>query len=164
MCSTLGLFIFSPAVSSLSRSLTKLQCISDELEKAKATAEKANMAKTNFLARVSHELRTPLHAILGMLELVEQSKLLSIVRKTSVAFRSAKVAFSHSFAERKATIKDRKLLSDQRAKIRLANEASTSLLTLANDLTSTHTKLKIAMPLRIKEVSVAVEKGCSGGV
>ena len=125
-----GLFIFSPAVSSLSRSLTKLQCISDELEKAKATAEKANMAKTNFLARVSHELRTPLHAILGMLELVEQSK----------------------------------LLSDQRAKIRLANEASTSLLTLANDLTSTHTKLKIAMPLRIKEVSVAVEKGCSGGV
>lgn len=95
-----GLFIFSPAVSSLSRSMTKLQCISDELEKAKVTAEKANMAKTNFLARVSHELRTPLHAILGMLELVEQSK----------------------------------LLSDQRAKIRLANEASTSLLTLVDDL------------------------------
>lgn len=72
-----GLFIFSPAVGSLSRSLTKLQCISDELEKAKGTAEKANMAKTNFLARISHELRTPLHAILGMLELVEQSKLRS---------------------------------------------------------------------------------------
>ena len=35
----------------------------------------------------------------------------SIVRKTSVAFRSAKVAFFHSFAERKATIKDRTMLS-----------------------------------------------------
>ena len=40
------------------------------------------------------------------------SNVLSIVRKTSVAFRSAKVAFFHSFAERKATIKDRTMLSD----------------------------------------------------
>ena len=37
---------------------------------------------------------------------------LSIVRKTSVAFRSAKVAFFHSFAERKATIKDRTMLNE----------------------------------------------------
>ena len=70
-----GLFVFSPAVASLSRSLTQLHSISDELKKAKVTAEKANMAKTDFLARVSHELRTPLHAILGMLGLVEHSKL-----------------------------------------------------------------------------------------
>jgi len=70
-----GLFVFSPAVASLSRSLTQLHGISDELKKAKVTAEKANMAKTDFLARVSHELRTPLHAILGMLGLVAQSKM-----------------------------------------------------------------------------------------
>ncbi len=75
-----GLFVFSPAVASLSRSLTQLHAISDELEKEKVTAEKANMAKTDFLARVSHELRTPLHAILGMLGLVEQSKLPRIQR------------------------------------------------------------------------------------
>ena len=36
---------------------------------------------------------------------------LSRERKTSVAFRSAKVAFSRSFAERKTTIKNRSMLS-----------------------------------------------------
>ena len=41
----------------------------------------------------------------------EMSSRVSIVRKTSVAFRWAKVAFFHSFAERKATIKDRSMLS-----------------------------------------------------
>ena len=95
-----GLFVFSPAATSLTRSLTKLHQTSYELENAKEAAEKANSAKTDFLRRVSHELRTPLHAILGMLGLVEQSKL------------------SHG----------------QRNKIRLANEASTSLLSLVNDL------------------------------
>jgi len=70
-----GLFIFSPAVASLRRSFSQLGAISNELRNAKVIAEKANMAKTDFLARVSHELRTPLHAILGMLELVEGNKL-----------------------------------------------------------------------------------------
>ena len=37
--------------------------------------------------------------------------LVSIVRKISVAFRFAKVAFFYSFAERKATIKDRTMLN-----------------------------------------------------
>ena len=36
---------------------------------------------------------------------------LSILRQISVAFRSAKVAFLHPFAERKTTIKNRKMLN-----------------------------------------------------
>ena len=36
------------------------------LEQAKAEAEQANQAKTDFLARVSHEVRTPINSVLGL--------------------------------------------------------------------------------------------------
>jgi len=42
-----------------------------ELESAKSVAEKANLAKSNFLSSMSHELRTPLNAILGFAQLLE---------------------------------------------------------------------------------------------
>jgi PAS domain S-box-containing protein len=42
-----------------------------ELESAKSVAEKANLAKSDFLSSMSHELRTPLHAILGFAQLME---------------------------------------------------------------------------------------------
>jgi PAS domain S-box-containing protein len=42
-----------------------------ELESAKSLAEKANLAKSDFLSSMSHELRTPLNAILGFAQLLE---------------------------------------------------------------------------------------------
>ncbi len=42
-----------------------------ELESARSVAEKANLAKSDFLSSMSHELRTPLSAILGFAQLME---------------------------------------------------------------------------------------------
>ncbi|MFA6972658.1 MAG: PAS domain S-box protein, partial [Gallionella sp.] len=48
-----------------------LQDKNAELESAKFVAEKANLAKSDFLSSMSHELRTPLNAILGFAQLLE---------------------------------------------------------------------------------------------
>jgi signal transduction histidine kinase/ActR/RegA family two-component response regulator len=42
-----------------------------QMERAKSVAEKANLAKSDFLSSMSHELRTPLNAILGFAQLLE---------------------------------------------------------------------------------------------
>jgi PAS domain S-box-containing protein len=48
-----------------------LQETNVELEGAKFAAEKANLAKSDFLSSMSHELRSPLNAILGFAQLME---------------------------------------------------------------------------------------------
>jgi signal transduction histidine kinase/ActR/RegA family two-component response regulator len=45
--------------------------VESELQNAKAVAEKANLAKSDFLSSMSHELRSPLNAILGFAQLMD---------------------------------------------------------------------------------------------
>ncbi|HYE52903.1 MAG TPA: response regulator [Azospirillaceae bacterium] len=43
-----------------------------QLEEAKAAAEEANLAKSQFIANMSHELRTPLSAVIGYTEMLAE--------------------------------------------------------------------------------------------
>jgi PAS domain S-box-containing protein len=66
-----GVFAAARDVTERKRLDQVLQDKNVELESARFVAEKANLAKSNFLSSMSHELRTPLNAILGFAQLLE---------------------------------------------------------------------------------------------
>jgi len=58
-------------VFAAARDFTERKQLELDLESAKSVAERANLAKSDFLSGMSHELRTPLSAILGFAQLLE---------------------------------------------------------------------------------------------
>ena len=65
-----GVFAAARDVTERKRLDQALQEKNVELERATAAAEKANLAKSDFLSSMSHELRSPLNAILGFAQLM----------------------------------------------------------------------------------------------
>jgi|GEM_PF-2310674 len=64
------------------RSLLRLRRAEQEMKVARAEAEAANRAKSEFISRMSHEFRTPLNAILGFAQLLELDELTADQRES----------------------------------------------------------------------------------
>src|SRR3984957_6715588 len=70
-----GVFAAARDVTERKRFERALQENNVELERAKASAESANLAKSDFLSSMSHEIRTPMNAILGMADILWETHL-----------------------------------------------------------------------------------------
>lgn len=94
------IFIFRPMVNAVINYQSNLRLTRDdiekkarELEEAKAKAEEANAAKSDFLANISHEIRTPMGSILGYAERLMSSRLSSVdrLRYANIIRRNGKI-------------------------------------------------------------------------
>jgi signal transduction histidine kinase len=65
----------------ISRDITKLKQIHEDLVKANEEAEASNRLKSSFLANISHEIRTPLNSVVGFSNLLLSNNLTKEVKE-----------------------------------------------------------------------------------
>ena len=82
-------------MTGINRDITAQRDFECELQEARAHAEEASRAKSQFVANMSHEIRTPMNAVLGMTELVcrgdlapEQRKYMEMISASGQALMS----------------------------------------------------------------------------
>ncbi|HEY5118495.1 MAG TPA: response regulator [Anaerolineales bacterium] len=84
-----GVFAAARDVTERKRLDQELQEKNVKLEIATSVAEKANLAKSDFLSSMSHEIRTPMNVIIGMADLLMESDLTEEQRKYVEISRNA---------------------------------------------------------------------------
>jgi PAS domain S-box-containing protein len=65
----------------ISRDITNLKKVHEELVKANVEAEASNRLKSSFLANISHEIRTPLNSVVGFANLLLANDITSEVKE-----------------------------------------------------------------------------------